>query len=96
MALILSKQHLINRFIDILLTPTTKIVNFSHQEGSFPLCFKTAYVSPLVKKTCLDKNIISKIIEKAVAKFMTSLLKGDLKCQSTSIQVFSLHRNRIA
>ena len=71
---------LVKEFIDILLTPITNIVNFSLQEGSFPSCFKTAYVSPLLKKPGLDKNIlknyrpvsnlsfISKIIEKAVAK----------------------------
>ena len=56
------------------------IVNYSLQEGSFPSCFKTAHVTPLLKKAGLDKNIpknyrpvsnlsyISKLIEKAVAK----------------------------
>ena len=64
----------------MLLTPITNIVNYSLQEGSFPSCFKTAHVTPLLKKAGLDKNIlknyrpvsnlsyISKLIEKAVAK----------------------------
>ena len=65
--------------ISVLLTPITNIVNYSLQEGSFPSCFKTAHVTPLLKKTGLDRNIlknyrpvsslsyISKLIEKAVA-----------------------------
>ena len=66
--------------ISVLLTPITNIVNYSLQEGSFPSCFKTAHVTPLLKKAGLDKNIlknyrpvsnlsyISKLIEKAVAR----------------------------
>ena len=66
--------------ISVLLTPITNIVNYSLQEGSFPSCFKTAHVTPLLKKAGLDKNILknyrpvsnlsytSKLIEKAVAK----------------------------
>ena len=66
--------------ISVLLTLITNIVNYSLQEGSFPSCFKTAHVTPLLKKAGLDKNIlknyrpvsnlsyISKLIEKAVAK----------------------------
>ena len=64
----------------MLLTPITNIVNYSLQEGSFPLCFKTAHVTNLLKKAGLDRNIlknyrpvsnlsyISKLIEKAVAR----------------------------
>ena len=62
--------------ISVLLTPN--IVNYSLQESGFPSCFKTAHVTPLLKKAGLDKNIlknyrpvsnlsyISKLIEKAV------------------------------
>ena len=64
----------------MLLTHITNIVNYSLQEGSFPSCFKTAHVTPLLKKAGLDRNIlknyqpvsnlsyISKLIEKAVAR----------------------------
>ena len=66
--------------ISVLLTPISNIVNYSLQEGSFPSCFKTAHVTPFLKKAGLDKNIlknyqpvsnlsyISKLIEKAVAR----------------------------
>ena len=66
-------------FIHILRTLITKIVHFFLQEGSFPSCFKAAYVSPLLKNPALTKtlknywpvsniNFSFKIIEKAVAR----------------------------
>ena len=66
--------------ISVLLTTITNIVNYSLQEGSFPFCLKTAYVTLLLKKAGLNRNVlknyrpvsnfryISKFIEKAVAK----------------------------
>ena len=72
--------------ISVLLTPITNIVNYSLQEGSFPCCFKTAHVTPLLKKAGLDRNIlknyrpvsnlsyISKLIEKAVAWQINELI----------------------
>ena len=70
---------LVRDCIDVLVTPITSIVNLSLSEGVFPSCFKTAYVSPLLKKSNLDKenmknyrpvsnlSFLSKILEKAVA-----------------------------
>ena len=66
--------------VSVLLTPITNIVNYSLQEGSFPSCFMTAHVTPLLKKAGFDRNTlknyrplsnlsyISKLIEKAVAR----------------------------
>ena len=66
--------------ISVLLTPIINIGNYSLQEGSFPSCFKTAHVTPLLKTAGLDRNIlknyrpvsnlsyISNLIEKAVAR----------------------------
>ena len=48
--------------ISVLLTPITNIVNYSLQEGSFPSCFKTAHVTPLLKKLVLTE-IFSRIID---------------------------------
>ena len=65
--------------IDVLVTSITSIVNLSLSEGAFPSCFKTAYVSPVLKKSNLDKeniknyrpvsnlSFLSKIPEKVVA-----------------------------
>ena len=68
---------------DILITRITKIVI---TEGSFPNCFKMAYVTPLQKKPSLDRNIlknyrpvsnlsfISKLIEKVVARQLNEFI----------------------
>ena len=65
--------------IDILVTPITSIVHLSLSEGSFPLHLKSALVSPLLKKSNLDKDnlknyrpesnlsFLSKVLEKVVA-----------------------------
>ena len=77
---------LVKECADILITPITKIVNYSITEGSFPNCFKMAYVTPLQKKPSLDRNIlknyrpvsnlsfISKLIEKVVAKQLNEFI----------------------
>ena len=71
---------------DVLITPITKIVNYSIKESSFPNCFKLAYVTPFQKKLSLDRNIfkkyrpvsnlsfISKLIEKVVAKQLSEFI----------------------
>ena len=71
---------LVKECADILVTSVTNIINYSLREGSFPHCLKTAYVTPLLKKPDLDRNLlknyrpvsnlsfISKLIEKVVAK----------------------------
>ena len=74
---------------DILITPITNIINYSLKEGSFPNCFKIAYVTPLLKKPSLDRNLlktyrpvsnlsfISKLIEKAVASQLNSYINKE-------------------
>ena len=49
---------LVKECADILVTPITNIINYSLKEGSFPNCFKTAYVTPLLKKPNLDRNLL--------------------------------------
>ena len=68
--------------ISVLLTPITNTVNYSLQEGSSPSCFKTAHVTPSLKKAGLNRNTlknyrpvsnfsyISKLIEKGVARLI--------------------------
>ena len=74
---------------DILITPITKIVNYSIKEGSFPNCFKMAHVTPLHKKPNLDRNslknyipmsnlsFISKLIEKVVANQLNEFISHE-------------------
>ena len=66
--------------ISVLLTSITNTVNYPLQKGSFPSCFKTPHVTPLLKNAGLDRNTlknyrpisnlsyISILIEKAVAR----------------------------
>ena len=66
-------------FLDILITPITSIINASLAQGTCPNFFKQAHVTPILKKSSLDKevfknyrpvsnqNFISKILERVVA-----------------------------
>ena len=66
-------------YLDILITPITSIINASREQGKCPNFFKQAHVTPILKKSSLDKeilknyrpvsnlNFISKILERVVA-----------------------------
>lgn len=78
---------LVTSCIDDLLPSITKIINISLQSGSVPASFKTALVTPLLKKPSLDANVlknyrpvsnlsfISKILEKAILQQLLQHLK---------------------
>ena len=69
---------LVKDCIDILITPIASIIKLSLTEGSFPSHFKSAHVSPLLKKPSLNKDsmknyrpvsnlsFLSKVLEKVV------------------------------
>ena len=75
---------LVKDCIEILVTPIVSIVNLSLSEGCFPSHFKSALVSPLLKKPTLNKDdmknyrpvsnlsFLSKILEKVVASRLNS------------------------
>ena len=66
-------------YLDMLITPITSIINASLEQGKCPNFFKQAHVTPILKKSSLDKeilknsrpvsnlNYISKILERIVA-----------------------------
>ena len=70
---------LILDYLDILITPINSIINASLEQGKCPNFFKQAHVTPILKKTSLDKevfknyrpvsnlNVISKILERVLA-----------------------------
>ena len=74
-----SPTNILKALMDILIKPITTIINLSLQSGTFPLLFKEAHVTPLLKKSSLPVNnlkyyrpvsnlsLISKIIEKVVS-----------------------------
>ena len=75
---------LVKDCIDVLVTPIVSIVNLSLSEGCFPTHFKSALVSPLLKKPTLNRDdmknyrpvsnlsFLSKILEKVVASRLNS------------------------
>ncbi len=78
---------LVKDYVDILLSPITKLVNISLRDGIFPHRFKEAVVTPLIKKSSLPKNelknyrpvsglcFISKLVERVVAAQVKSHLE---------------------
>ena len=44
-------------YLDILITPITSIINASLEQGMCPHFFKQAHVTPILKKSSLDKEV---------------------------------------
>lgn len=77
---------LIKDCLDILIKPLTQLVNLSLSQGVFPDKFKSAIITPLIKKPSLDKNVlknyrpvsglnfVSKVIERVVAKQLNQFI----------------------
>ena len=42
--------NILKALLDILIKPITTIINLSLESGTFPLSFKEAHVTPLLKK----------------------------------------------
>ena len=71
--------NILKALLDILIKPITTIINLSLESGTFPLSFKEAHVTPLLKKSNLpvdnlknyrpvyNLSFISKIIKKVVS-----------------------------
>ncbi|XP_038061112.1 uncharacterized protein LOC119731897 [Patiria miniata] len=70
---------LVKDHINVLIHPITLIINKSLATGHFPTCFKTALITPVIKKKSLDSNdlknyrpisnmpFMSKVVERVVA-----------------------------
>ena len=75
-------------YLDILITPITLIINASLEQGKYSNFIKQAHVTPILKKSSLDKeifknyrpvsilNFISKILERVVAVQLQTHLDG--------------------
>ena len=86
--------------LDILIKPITTIINLSLESGTFPLSFKEAHVTPLLKKSNLPVNklknyrpvsnlsFISKIIEKNVS----NRLQGHINSNKLNNPIQSAYR----
>jgi hypothetical protein len=77
------------QFADLLLHPITKIINLSLSSGVFPDEMKLALVTPVLKKSDLDSNVLSnyrpvsnlsflsKLVERVVVKQLTFHLESE-------------------
>ena len=80
---------LLLEFSDLLLHPITKIINLSLSSGVFPDEMKLALVTPVLKKSDLDSNVLSnyrpvsnlsflsKLVERVVVKQLTFHLESE-------------------
>ena len=80
-------KHLIE-CLDCILPSLTDLFNSSHASGIFQQCFKSALVTPILKKRCLDHNdlnnyrpvsnlcFIAKILEKLVLSQVSTYLNS--------------------
>ena len=71
---------LAKKYAHMLKTPINNVINYSFKEDSFPICFYMAYITLLLQKPNMDKNVlkkyrpvsnlcfISKLIEKGLTK----------------------------
>ena len=84
---LIPSKHLIE-CLDSIIPSLTGLFNSPHASGIFPQCFKSALVTPILKKRCLDHNdlnnnrpvsnpcFIAKILEKLVLSQVSSYHKS--------------------
>ena len=58
--------NILKASLDILIKPVTTVINLSRESGTFPLSFKEAHVTPLLKKSNLPDNNLKKIDQSAI------------------------------
>ena len=81
-------SKLLIKCLDSILNSLTDLFNSSLASGIFPQCFKSAFVTPILKKRCLDHKdlnnyrpasnlcLIAKILEKLVLSQVSSYLNS--------------------
>ena len=69
-------NSLVRDCFDILITPITSIINLSLTEGSFPSHFKSAHVSPLLKKPSLNRYSMKNYRPVSNLSFLSKLLEN--------------------
>ena len=92
-------SFLVLDYLDIPISPITSIINSSLEEGKCPNFFKQAHVTPILKKSFLDKevfknyrpvsnlNFISKILERVVAvQLQTHLDEAGVASDNVSLK----------
>ena len=68
-------------YLDILITPITSIVNASLEQGKCPNFFKQAHVTPILKRSSLDKEVFKNYRTISNHNFILKILKRVLAVQ---------------
>ena len=99
---------LVKDCIDVLVTPIVSIVNSLLSEGCFPTHFKSALVSPSLKKLTLNRDdmknywpvsnlsFLSKILEKVVASRLNSHINSSHTSNNYQSAYRKFHSTEIA
>ena len=94
--------------LDSILPSLTGLFNSSLASGIFPQCFKSALVTPIIKKRCLDHNdlnnyrpvsnlcFIAKILEKLILSQVSSYLNSHYLYNACQSAYHPGHSNKIA
>ena len=86
--------------LNILIEPITTIINLSLESGTFPLSFKEAHVTPLLKKSNLPVNNLKKyrpvsnlsFISKIIEKFVSNRLQAHINSNKLNNPMQSAYR----
>ena len=68
-------------YLDILITPITSIINASLEQGKCPNFFKQAHVTPILKKSSLDKEILKNYRPVSNLNFISKILERVMSVQ---------------
>ena len=68
-------SKLLMEFIDSILPSLTDLLNSSLASGIFPQCLKSALVTPILKKRCLDHNDLYKYLPVSNLCFIAKMLE---------------------
>ena len=83
--------QLLKKCLVVLLRPITNIINLSLSTGAFPSSLEHGTITPLLKKTTLDRNVLSNFHPVSNLSFLSKLIeKAFLMLLTEHLSKFSL------
>ena len=68
--------NILKALLDILIKPITTIINLSLESGTFPLSFKEAHATPLLKKSNFSVNNLKNYRPVSNLSFISKIISG--------------------
>ena len=84
---------LVLEFLDILITPITSIINASLAQGTCPNFFKQAYVTPILKKSSLDKAVFKNYRPVSNLNFISKIQSAYRRLHSTETGLLKIQND---